>query len=195
MSFWITVVIVLGAYHGLNPAMGWLYGTALALKQQSRKTLYLSLIAITIGHFLAIILSFTLYTLLQTYLYYWYLQVTCAALLVGWGIYHLIKPGHPKWFGFKVGTIGIGLWSFIIATVHGAGLMLIPFVTSPEHIIRYHKLGMAIGIHMIAFFLVTSAISILIYEIVSASILKKAWINFDILWAIMLIVTGVFILF
>ena len=46
---WLAVV-ALGAYHGINPAMGWLFAVALGLHRQRREIVWLSLLPIAAGH-------------------------------------------------------------------------------------------------------------------------------------------------
>ena len=48
------VIAGLGVYHGINPAMGWLFAVALGLHRKSRAVVLRSLVPIALGHALAV---------------------------------------------------------------------------------------------------------------------------------------------
>src|SRR6187551_2342454 len=119
ISPWL-VLIGLGAFHGLNPAMGWLFAVALGLYRQSRTTVLVSLIPIAIGHALAIAV------------------VVYVVIVLGMAIDEdafriLSGHRHRVRIGFKTGLVGLAVWSFVMATAHGAGMMLIPVLMPLEH--------------------------------------------------------------
>ncbi len=118
------LLIGLGAFHGLNPAMGWLFAVALGLHRQSRAVVLISLIPIAIGHAIAIALVVYAVTVLGAVIDQTALRMFSGLLLIAWGIYAMLSPHrHRSHIGFQTGLLGLGLWSFLMATLHGAGLM------------------------------------------------------------------------
>ncbi len=121
------LLIGLGAFHGLNPAMGWLFAVALGLHRQSRAVVLISLIPIAIGHAIAIALIVYAVTVLGAVIDQTALRMFSGLLLVAWGNYAMLSPHrHRSHIGFQTRLLGLGVWSFLMATVHGAGLSLIP---------------------------------------------------------------------
>ena len=47
-------MLVLGAYHGINPGMGWLFAVALGMQQRSARGVWRALPPIALGHALAV---------------------------------------------------------------------------------------------------------------------------------------------
>src|SRR5678816_4141600 len=133
ISPWL-VLIGLGAFHGLNPAMGWLFAVALGLYRQSRTTVLVSLIPIAIGHALAIAVVVYAVIVLGIAIDADAFRVLSGVLLIAWGLYHLLYVHrHRVRIGFKTGLVGLAVWSFVMATAHGAGMMLIPVLMPLEH--------------------------------------------------------------
>jgi len=131
MSFglwpWLTLVL-LGAWHGLNPAMGWLFAVALGLQQRSRAAVFRALIPIAVGHALAIGLVVFVLFVLGTAVPVGWLQLGGGAILLGLGGWRLWRTRHPIWVGMRVGFWDLTSWSWIMASAHGAGVMLIPLL-------------------------------------------------------------------
>jgi hypothetical protein len=117
---------LLGAYHGVNPGMGWLFAVALGLQEQSGRAVLRALLPIAIGHAAAIGLTVGLLAAGRASVPLSALAWITAALLVGFGLFKLIRPRHPRWVGMRVGAKDLVVWSFLMATAHGAGLMLLP---------------------------------------------------------------------
>jgi len=117
----------LGAFHGLNPAMGWLFAVALGLHRQSRAVVAVSLLPIAAGHLASVVVVAGLLVVLGTLVPGRLIQITSGALLLAWAAWHW-RYGHRHRvrFGMQVGLVGLGVWSFLMATAHGAGLMLLP---------------------------------------------------------------------
>jgi hypothetical protein len=125
---WITLAL-LGAYHGINPGMGWLFAVSLGLQERSRKAVLRAFAPIAIGHFVSIAAVVALVWALQFAISPQPLRYAGAAALIGYGIYKLVAPmSHPRWVGMRVGARQLALWSFLMATAHGAGLMVVPIV-------------------------------------------------------------------
>src|SRR5688572_5440889 len=121
------VLIGLGAFHGLNPAMGWLFAVALGLHRQNRNVVLLSLIPIALGHAAAIAIVVYAVIALGMAIDQDRFRIVAGVLLIAWGAYH-ISYGHRHRLriGLTTGLIGLAAWSFVMAMVHGAGLMLVP---------------------------------------------------------------------
>jgi hypothetical protein len=201
LSPWL-VLAGLGAFHGLNPAMGWLFAVALGLHRQSRGIVLKSLIPIAIGHTVSIgIVALAVVTLGLVVDQRW-LEVAAGIVLLGWAAYHAVYGHrHRVRIGMTTGMAGLGLWSFLMATAHGAGLMLVPVLvplclsaTPAAELTAAGSLPIAmaaIGMHMAAMLAVTLAIAVFVYEWLGLSILRRGWINFDLIWIAALAITGI----
>jgi len=221
--FWLTL-LGLGAYHGINPAMGWLFAVALGMQEKSRRAVMAAILPIALGHALAIGVVVSLLWLAQKNLPMQVIRYGAAAIIFGFGCYRLVRSRHPKWVGMRVGFRDLTLWSFIMASAHGAGLMLAPIILArsevghggpdahrdhlshPGHMGHlsqqlpdafadpWQSLG-AIGAHSLGFLLSVALIALLVYEKFGLKLLSRAWFNMDWLWVIALMVSGVLILF
>jgi hypothetical protein len=190
---WATLFL-LGAYHGINPGMGWLFAVALGMQEHSTRAVLRSLVPITLGHALAIGVVVLLADLIQVVLPLNYVKIVVAALLVALGIYRIVRSRHFSWGGMQVGFLELTAWSFLMASAHGAGLMVLPVVLqmAPAH--HMHGAGMtgvgATLVHTLGYLTVTAAVAIVVYQKVGLAILRKAWFNLDLVWAVALIATG-----
>jgi hypothetical protein len=191
------VIAALGAFHGLNPAMGWLFAVALGLHRRSRRAVLLAIVPIGIGHALAIAFAVGLFLAAGSLLDQAALRWGGAALLAGWALYHLVL-GHRRRvrFGMQVGLFGLFLWSFLMATAHGAGLMLLPallplcLAASPAaELTASGSLGVAlaaVALHTVAMLAVTTAAAFAVYEWVGLAVLRRGWVNLDLVWSVAL---------
>jgi hypothetical protein len=125
--FWLSLFL-LGAYHGINPAMGWLFAVALGLQEKSGRAVYRSLLPLAIGHLISVCAVVALVRLFLVGLSPQILRTAGAAALLGFGLFRLIRSRHPRWVGMQVSARDLSVWSFLMASAHGAGLMLVPFV-------------------------------------------------------------------
>jgi hypothetical protein len=116
--------------------------------------------------------------------------------LVGLGVYKLIRSRHFRWGGMQVGFRELTIWSFLMASAHGAGLMVLPVVLAGPHA---HHLAAAQGaadgvwatlIHTLGYFTVTAAVALLVYRKLGLAMLRRSWFNLDLIWAVALVVTG-----
>src|SRR5262245_51567152 len=123
---WIALA-ALGLFHGLNPAMGWLFAVALGLQRGSERVVLLALAPIAVGHAAAVAAVLTGFLAFGFLVDRVTLSRVAAAVLIGWAVWHLVR-GHRQRLvvGMQTGLAGLALWSFIMASAHGAGLMLIP---------------------------------------------------------------------
>ena len=123
---WLAV-FGLGMFHGINPAMGWLFAVALGLQEQKRAAVFRALPPIALGHALSIGIIIAVVLLARVTVPYRTLKIGAAAILFAFGLYRLLRSRHPNWVGMRVGFGDLTLWSFVMASAHGAGLMLVPF--------------------------------------------------------------------
>lgn len=126
---WITLIL-LGAYHGLNPGMGWLFAVALGLQEKSRRAVVGAFGPIAIGHALSIAVVVALFVVAESFIAPDLLRYIGAGALIAFGVYKLIARSHPRWVGMRVNGRDLTLWSFLMSTAHGAGLMLLPVILS-----------------------------------------------------------------
>jgi hypothetical protein len=191
----LATLFLLGAYHGLNPGMGWLFAVALGMQEKSAKAVIRSLVPITLGHALAIGAAVLLADLAQIVLPLRWVEIVVGAALIGLGIYRLVRSRHFRWSRMQVGFGRLTGWSFLMASAHGAGLMVLP-VIAPEHPGHAGMGGAgmngadAILIHTAGYLLVTGAIALLVYQKFGLAMLRTAWLNLDLIWAVALIATG-----
>jgi len=198
---------LLGAYHGLNPAMGWLFAVALGLQERRRGAVLQALPPIALGHALSILAAVLVVGVAQLVVPLGVLRYACASVLILFGLYKLIRRKHPRWVGMRVGFRDLTAWSFLMSSAHGAGLMLIPVLlrlSEPAQGAHDHSAhtGMtdsatvladltAVGLHTLAMFLVMGAIALVVYEKLGVMVLKRSWFNLDLLWAGALVGAGV----
>jgi hypothetical protein len=193
------------AFHGLNPAMGWLFAVALGLHRKSRGTVFWALPPIALGHMLSIAIIAGAVVVAGVMVNQRLVLAGAGLLLIGWAIYHqLYGHRHRVRVGMRTGQVGLVLWSFLMATAHGAGLMLLPALfelcLSPSpgsEITAGGSLGMtlaAVSVHTGAMLAVTGLIAAVVYEWVGLAILRTAWVNLDLLWTAALATTGIFLL-
>lgn len=123
---WASLAL-LGAFHGVNPGMGWLFAVALGLQERSRAAVLRALGPIALGHAISIGVVAAAVVALQFWTDPSVLKTLAALALIGFGAYRLLAPNaHPRWVGMRVSGRDLVLWSFLMATAHGAGLMLVP---------------------------------------------------------------------
>lgn len=203
LGFWLALAL-LGAYHGVNPAMGWLFAVALGLQERSRRAVLGALVPIAVGHFTSIGLVAAVLLGLQLRLPQGLLRGLAAAVLIAFGLYRILRARHPRWVGLRVGFRDLVLWSFLMATGHGAGLMLVPVLlgASPTGAGHHHgptaaTLGTtglaAVAWHTVVYLLVMVLVALVVYEKVGLAVLRRAWFNVDVLWAVALIAAGLWV--
>lgn len=205
MSPWL-VLAGLGAFHGMNPAMGWLFAVALGLNRHSRRVVWLSLIPIAVGHAMSIAVVAAAVVTLGTYLDRRLLDPAAGILLLGWAFYYaLYGHRHRVRVGMRTGMGGLGLWSFMMATGHGAGLMLVPVLiplclsaSSVPDLSAEGALSIslaAVAVHTGAMLAMTAAIAGLVYEWLGLAFLRRGWVNLDRIWVAALAATGLLLIF
>lgn len=205
---WATLA-ALGAFHGVNPAMGWLFAVALGLQQRSRAAVVRSLVPIAIGHAASIALVVAAFVALSAWFDGRWLRIAAAALLLGMAAYRFMRR-HTGRAGMRVGFRDLVMWSFLMATGHGAGLMLLP-VLMPSTAGTAHSHHMdhgvaagvgdslpiaitAVAVHTLATLAVAGAIALVVYEWFGLAFLRRGWINLDAIWSFALAAAGIILL-
>jgi len=227
LQAWLAL-LGLGAFHGINPGMGWLFAVALGLQEQRRGAVLRALLPIALGHAISIGAVVLVLGLLQDQLPDAWLRLPVGIGLTGFGLFKLFRSRHPRWVGMRVNFRDLTVWSFLMATAHGAGLMLAPVLlgwgrgghetmsgmdhagghdhaamlrAAGEHAEHTSALAAAAttpllglaatAIHTLGYLLVMGLIAVVVYEKVGLAILRRAWFNLDVVWAVALVVTGV----
>ena len=198
------VLFALGAYHGLNPAMGWLFAVSLGLQEKSGRAVWRALPPLALGHLASMSAVVAVFGLLQIGLSNGWVRIAAAVVLLALGVTKLVSSRHPRWAswtGMRVGFRDLTTWSFLMATAHGAGLMLLPVLFSlpdGEHSQHMHAGAalpqpwlIAVAIHTLAYLTTAGMIGLVVYRYVGLAFLRRAWINLDVLWGVALIVAGV----
>jgi hypothetical protein len=202
------VMVLLGAYHGLNPGMGWLFAVALGMQQGKASGVTRSLVPIAIGHALAVGVVVVAAAFLGRALPVDAIRYPVAAALIGLGIRRLLRHRHPRWVRMQVGFRDLIVWSFLMASAHGAGLMVLPAllgshaVSAADHMAGGHASSavgpvaglLATGVHTVAYLAATGLVALVVYRKFGLAILRRAWFNLDLIWAAALLVTGAVIL-
>ena len=180
--------------------MGWLFAVARGMQEHRTRAVAWSLPPIALGHALAIGVVVLIARLAQVALPMLYVRIGVAAMLVGLGVYRLIRSRHFRWGGMQVGFRDLTIWSFLMASAHGAGLMVLPIVLAgplagphAHHMAGSQSAASGVGatlIHTLGYFTVTAAAALLVYQKFGLAMLRRSWFNLDLVWAIALVVTG-----
>jgi hypothetical protein len=193
----------LGAFHGVNPAMGWLFAVARGMQERRRAALLWSLPAIAAGHAASVAIVASLVTATRSVVTSTIVTVTGGLLLVGFGLWQLLSQRHFRWAGMRLSLFQLAGWSFLMSSAHGAGLMLLPLLlTGPAPVTGGHAghlaaapIGaltglVAAGVHTVAMFATATVLAVVVYEVIGLGVLRRAWFNLDRLWAGVLVAAG-----
>jgi hypothetical protein len=198
----LITLAALGAFHGLNPGMGWLFAVALGMQEGRRRAVWRALIPLTVGHCLAIAAAVLVGAIAGVALSPRLLRWPTAGLLIGLGVWHSFRHLHPRWASMRVGLGGLTWWSFLMASAHGAGLMVLPLffsMTTPAEGSGCHKFmssthatlgGAATLVHGMGYLGATAVAAWVVVDRFGLGLLRKAWINLDLIWAVALMITG-----
>jgi energy-converting hydrogenase Eha subunit E len=201
---WLTLA-GLGAYHGLNPAMGWLFAVSLGLQHGERRAVTRSFLPIAIGHELSVVIVAALVLGLGVVADPAVLHIGAAAVLIGFGLWRFARPrAHPRWTTMRVNRRELTLWSFLMSSAHGAGLMVAPVLLggAAASASEGHDLAMAssspvdvaavgVALHLVAMVAVMATVALVVYTKVGVEILRRAWVNTDALWAGAFVLAGI----
>ncbi|MET7394618.1 hypothetical protein ABZS66_14110 [Dactylosporangium sp. NPDC005572] len=189
----------MGAFHGLNPGMGWLFAVATGFQERSRRAIVRALIPIAAGHALSIFVVAGLVSALQSILATRAVAITGGAVLVAFGLWRALSQRHTGPPGLRLSPLQLTAWSFLMSSVHGAGLMLVPvLVTNAPSQGHAHAAGeatlwtglLATTVHTAAMVTVAGAVALLVYQLAGRPILRASWLNLDRVWAIALVGAG-----
>jgi len=205
-----SAVLLLGAYHGINPGMGWLFAVALGMQQGRARGVWRALPPIVLGHALAVGTVLLLGALAGLVVPLETLKIVVASILIAFGLYRLWRHRHPVFGGMQIGFRDLTIWSFLMASAHGAGFMVLPLVMRMSaqvsaaggghlHGAASPDIGaagalVALGIHTLAYLVVTGLAAWIVYSKIGLAILRTAWFNLDWLWACVLVLTGAIVL-
>ena len=211
---WIWLLL-LGGVHGVNPGMGWLFAVALGLQERSARAVWRALLPLAIGHAVAIGGVLILASLAGLVIPPGALKWIVALTLVMFAAARLVRHRHFVWGGMQVGMRDLAVWSLLMASAHGAGLMVLPVLLAGDRsaeVATVHAAGehahhldatpapggggragglAATLVHTAGYLLVTGLMAALVYFWAGLHLLRAAWINLDLIWAIALGVTGV----
>ncbi len=203
-AWWL--LLLLGAYHGVNPGMGWLFAVALGMQEQKGTGVVRSLVPIALGHALAIGGVVMVAAVLGMALPVAAVRYPVAAVLVGLGILSLLRHRHPRWVRMRVGFRDLATWSFLMASAHGAGLMVVPVllgsstVEAAGHLAHHNHSAAATSpgaallatvVHTFGYLAVTGAVAWVVYRKLGLGLLRTVWFNLNVVWAAALLLTGV----
>jgi hypothetical protein len=214
---WASLAL-LGSLHGVNPAMGWLFAVSLGLQAQSSRAVWSALGPLALGHALAVAAALAAAAVLGIVFPPTLMKWTAAGALLAFGVLHLRPHTHLGWGarvrGMCVGAGQLTMWSFLVSSAHGAGLMVLPFVphagtssgdAPAQHGVdghAAHLAGVAVSgdhtmallatlVHTAAYLAVAGALAWVVYTRLGLRFLRNAWINLNVVWAVVLIVAAV----
>jgi hypothetical protein len=214
-TFWPWLSLAaLGAFHGVNPAMGWLFAVSLGLQERRLRAVIAALGPIALGHALAIALAGLAVGALGLVVPQRALLALGGAALLAFAVSKVItRFRHPRWVGMRVSSRQLVLWSFLMASAHGAGLMLVPVLAgvrgegvsrASAHAAHLGHVGhqpmaandallptlAAVGLHSLTMLAVAGVIAVVVYQKLGVEVLRRAWINLDLIWVGALVVVG-----
>ncbi|QEL23724.1 hypothetical protein FQV39_14860 [Bosea sp. F3-2] len=198
-------VMMSGAYHGVNPGMGWPLAVSAGLMERSSRALWAALASLVLGHLLSMLAAILPFALLATLLD-WQRQIQIAAslLLMGFGGFLLIRPRHPRALA-RIPPSQLMLWSFAVAVAHGAGLMLVPIYLglcrSSDMDSGHRAVGVLINssfdvallvclVHTLVLFVAAGISAWLVYRYLGLKFISRSWFNLDAIWAMSLVAIG-----
>ena len=205
-------VIISGAYHGLNPGMGWPLAVSAALMERKAVAMPKALLLLTTGHLLAMIAILLPFSLMIWLIEREYeIRLIASFIVIGMGIYLLINSKHPRYLA-RIHPAKLGLWSFLSAIAHGAALMLVPIYLgicqiaedngsseNSGHLaaqnLMSNDLFTALGVslvHTVSMGIAGALLAILVYFWLGLKFISQAWFNLDKIWACSLILVGAF---
>jgi hypothetical protein len=207
------VLAALGAGHGLTPGMGWLFAVALGMQEGRTRAVWRALPPLALGHALAVGAAVLAAAALGRLLPPGSLEWIVGGLLLGLGALRLLRHRHPRYGGMRVGFRELTIWSFLMATAHGAGLMVLPLLVGDSgagrdpglsgahamHLVQASVVPMsgplstglwATAMHSAGYLLVTGLIAVVVYRKLGLRMLRTLWFNLDLIWGGALVLTG-----
>ena len=197
-----TALLLLGAFHGINPGMGWLFAVALGMQENRAAAVWRALLPLGLGHACAIAVTLLAVIAAGMIIPATTLRWPVAIALVAFGIRRLLRHRHPRWGSMRIGMAGLTAWSFLVATAHGAGLMVVPvWLHARQQVDAVHAGHMhtaadlasgvtATAVHGASYLVVTALVAWVVFARLGVGLLRSAWINVDVMWAAALIISG-----
>lgn len=205
-ALWLTVV-ALGLYHGINPAMGWPLAVANGMTERRARAVFATLLPLGGGHFMAIAVALAPFALLG-----WYaewsraIRIGAGTAVLLFGAFRLVHRRHPRMLA-RILPTRLAWWSFLMATAHGAGLMLVPFMLglcaapatdAPHHaavmtLLARSNVGTALlvaTVHALASLLAGIGMAWVVYRYLGLRFVRRAWLNLDAVWGASLVLAG-----
>jgi hypothetical protein len=211
---WLAIA-AMGVAHGVNPAMGWLFAVSLGLQEGRSQAVWRALPPLALGHALAIataaLTAVAVGQVVPAHLLRWIVGVSLLAV----GSVRLVRHSHPRYGGMRIGFRGLTIWSFLMASAHGAGLMVLPLLVGEVagtaeaggggHAIHgltaaHAALVPALAVtdvtlwatvfHTAGYLLVTGVIAVIVYRKLGLRLLRSMWFNLDLLWGGALLGSG-----
>jgi hypothetical protein len=194
----VAAVLGLGVFHGLNPAMGWLFAVALGLQATAdprgrRFAALRALPPIAAGHLVSVGAVAAVFAVTASAVTSRAVTVGAGVLLAAMGLWRLLSKRHFRWVGMRLSPWELGVWSFLMSSLHGAGLMLVPVLAHHSGAPVPASLGWAAAaslLHAAAMLLTAGILALVVLEILGLGVLRRAWINVDRIWAVALIGAG-----
>src|SRR5262249_11584316 len=194
----------LGMFHGVNPGMGWLFAVALGMQERSHRAVVRALLPLGMGHALAVGAAVLVAIVVGGFVPLGYFRWLVWGILAVPGAKRLYRHRHPRWASMQVGPWKLTLWSFLMASAHGAGLMVVPVFLSLATVhaesschlgdaATAHAPGAALfatSLHAAGYLIVTALVALVVFHKFGLSLLRRAWFNLDLVWAAALIATG-----
>jgi hypothetical protein len=202
-ALWLTVV-ALGLYHGLNPAMGWPLAVANGMTERRAAAVFATMLPLGGGHFLAVAVALAPFAWLGWYLeWHRIIRIGAGLAVLLFGVVKLIKRRHPRMLA-RIPPTRLAWWSFLMATAHGAGLMLVPFMLglcvtpAPGHHAMMASLAQAnmrtamlvAVVHTLTAILAGIGMAWLVYRWLGLRFLRHAWLDLDAVWGASLVLAG-----
>ncbi|MFI5491647.1 hypothetical protein [Actinoplanes sp. NPDC051859] len=201
----LATLAALGAFHGLNPAMGWLFAVARGMQEGSRTVLLTSLPPIAAGHLASVAIVAAVVSATESVVTGKVVAIVGGVVLVGFGLWRLLSARHFRWAGMRLSAGQLAGWSFLMSSAHGAGLMLLPVLATTPVLTAGHGSHaaalaaapagaltglLAAGMHTVAMFAVLGVCAVVVYEFAGLKVLRTAWFNVDKLWAAVMVAAG-----
>jgi hypothetical protein len=204
----LAALVALGAFHGFNPAMGWLFAVARGMQEGSRAALLSTLPAIALGHLASVAIIAAVVSATESVVAANIVGIVGGLVLVGFGLWRLLAERHFRWAGMRLSQRQLIGWSFLMSSAHGAGLMLLPVLAAGTvtGVAHDHMPGMAAGmngtpaaalvglaaagVHTLAMFAVMATCAVVVYEFVGVKVLRRAWFDMDKVWAAVMVTAG-----
>jgi hypothetical protein len=204
VGLWLAVVVS-GLYHGVNPGMGWPLAVSAGLMGHGRRDVVTALVPLAVGHLvsmLVILLPFAAMTALLDWQHE--IRIGASAAVIAFGLFRLVNRRHPRVLA-RIRPTQLALWSFVIATAHGAGLMLLPIylgLCSADELDLAHQTSSILMaqnsatavlvslVHTLSMVAAGGMIAVLVSDWLGLKFLSRSWFNLDLVWALSLILIG-----